>query len=117
MSWAYVAVGTIAAATTVYGIAAGKENARDQREFQKDQMAVQQKQQLKLEREAKAQKDRAFNEQALEDSKMRRARQQALLFGGATKNNTIKTSPTGVVPGGSLGGSSPSTGTKSLLGY
>ncbi len=113
MSWVVTAV--VSGAVAVYGIYEQSQNAKDGLKQQKNESDRQYNQQLKMEKELK---DKQANTEALENSKIIRARRQALLFGGATKNNTIRTSPVGVSSPTALGltGSSAPVGGKTLLG-
>jgi len=101
----YYIAATVGAAV-VYGMYEQNENAKDALKESKNQAAQMNATQLKNEKELK---DRTANEKALENAKQTRARNQQLSMGGATKNNTIKTTALGVP-------STPSGGGKTLLG-
>lgn len=110
-----VSAAVVGAGVALYGIYEQSENSKQAMKATKNESDRQYNQQIKMEKEVK---DKQANTDALESSKIVRARQQALLFGGATKNNTIKTSPLGVTSGTSLGvtNASAPVGGKTLLG-
>lgn len=126
MSW-LVTAAVVGAGVSLYSAYESNQNAKEGLSNQKDEQDRQYNLQLQREKDLK---DRQSNDQSLESAKIVRSRRQALLFGGATKNNTIMTSPNGVSTGGpstSLGvaGTNPGVssaggisggGAKSLLG-
>jgi Na+/H+ antiporter NhaB len=112
-----VTAAVVSAGVALYGIYEQSETSKAAISAQKKESDRQYAHQLKMEKELK---DKQANSDALETSKIARARRQALLFGGATntKNNTIKTSPVGVSSPTVLGltGSNAPVGGKTLLG-
>ncbi len=104
---AFYVVATVATGVQLYGMYKSDRLSREQSDATSRANQTAANQQKKLEDELK---NRQLNERALETSKLARARNQALSFGGATKNGTIKTSALGVQA------TSPGANTKTLLG-
>jgi len=109
------AAAVVGAGVALYGIYEQSHISKQAIKAQGKESDRQYNMQVKKEQELK---DKQFNSDALESSKILRARQQSLAFGGATKNNTIKTSPLGVQSPNTLGltGSGAAVGGKTLLG-
>lgn len=124
MSFAVTAA-VVGAGISLYSIHEQSKTASEGLDAQKSEADRQYNLQLAREKDLK---DKQANADALESSKIIRARRQAVLFGGATKNNTIKTGPKGAatmlgesgdVGGGAGpvgGGGFSGGGAKTLLG-
>jgi hypothetical protein len=107
--------GAVMGAAYIYGMIQQDRNSRKATRATENERD---RQHNLMTRREKQLKNKQANDDALESSKIIRARRQALLFGGATKNNTIRSSPVGVSSPTALGltGSGAAVGGKTLLG-